>query len=447
MRPSAELACTDLAGAPALLQEVLHAANWRSRDGFFSVINFLACQGMDRRKRSDRESRELSASRAGKLRAGTRKSSQIFNSLAYVHLALDHFPPTAQSKLAFFWKNICLHTDKNLPARASPKLEGPSIPRSPRTPAAASGAGFGGAQPIKGVFPPTQNVEEPTFGGSRKKKGRGAEHPSLQQRNSTSDIAYRPRACSRFVCSVWFGPACFVLPPQPILLHDSSNRLPGVFGCRRILVLPVATRKILWLAPACRQSHFVFGNRTLALQLPDVFEKLVLDRVGTPADYGIYLARLAAIPSRNSTISVYSTIKWVVETFIRFMESAISASRAPPPLRELSPDFRLLTMHLPKPTLRPPERPQDSAANFKRYYYLILGRLWLILLIIAVGVGGAWAWLQRQPFIYASTATILVEQPERRVIKMERVESEKLESEELGAQSLLTADRCLKARN
>ena len=102
-------------------------------------------------------------------------------------------------------------------------------------------------------------------------------------------------------------------------------------------------------------------------------------------------------------------------------------------------------MHLPRPTLPPPERLQDTAANFRRYYYLILGRLWLILLIIAVGVGGTWAWLQWQPFIYASTATILIEQPERRVIKMERVESEKLESAELSAQSLLTAQQMLKS--
>ena len=100
-------------------------------------------------------------------------------------------------------------------------------------------------------------------------------------------------------------------------------------------------------------------------------------------------------------------------------------------------------MHLPRPTLPPPERLQDTAANFKRYYYLILGRLWLILLIIAVGVGGTWAWLQRQPFIYASTATILVEQPERRVIKMERVENEKLESAEF---VLLTAAQMLKSK-
>ena len=95
-------------------------------------------------------------------------------------------------------------------------------------------------------------------------------------------------------------------------------------------------------------------------------------------------------------------------------------------------------MHLPMPT----ERPQDTAANFKRYYYLILGRLWLILLIIAVGVGGIWAWLRQQPSIYASTATILVERAEPRVIKMERVENEKPESEEF----VLTAAQMLKSK-
>ena len=99
-------------------------------------------------------------------------------------------------------------------------------------------------------------------------------------------------------------------------------------------------------------------------------------------------------------------------------------------------------MSLPKPTLPPLERLQDTAATFKRYYYLILGRLWLILLIIAVGVGGTWAWLQRQPFIYASTATILVEQAEPRVIKMERVENEKPES----AEFVLTAAQMLKSK-
>ena len=84
-------------------------------------------------------------------------------------------------------------------------------------------------------------------------------------------------------------------------------------------------------------------------------------------------------------------------------------------------------------------RLQDTAANFRRYYYLVLSRLWLILLIVAVGVGGTWAWLQRQPSIYASTATILVEQAEPRVVKMEKVENDKPES----AEFVLTAVQML----
>jgi polysaccharide biosynthesis transport protein len=97
-------------------------------------------------------------------------------------------------------------------------------------------------------------------------------------------------------------------------------------------------------------------------------------------------------------------------------------------------------MSLPKPILQPSERLQDTAATFKRYYYLILGRLWLISLIVAVGVVGTWTWLQRQPNIYASTATILVEQAEPRVVEMQKVENEKPESPEfvLTAVQMLT---------
>jgi len=87
-------------------------------------------------------------------------------------------------------------------------------------------------------------------------------------------------------------------------------------------------------------------------------------------------------------------------------------------------------MSLPKPTLQQRERLQDTAANFKRYYYLVLRRLWLILLIVAVGVGGTWAWLQRQPFVYSSTATVIVEQAEPRIVKMDKVENDKPESVE-----------------
>ena len=99
-------------------------------------------------------------------------------------------------------------------------------------------------------------------------------------------------------------------------------------------------------------------------------------------------------------------------------------------------------MSLPKPILQPQERLQDAAASFKRYYYLILRRLWLILLIVAVGTGGTWAWLQRQPNIYASTATVLVEQAEPRVVKIDKVENEKQESPEF----VLTAVQMLASK-
>ena len=74
------------------------------------------------------------------------------------------------------------------------------------------------------------------------------------------------------------------------------------------------------------------------------------------------------------------------------------------------------------------ERLQDTAQTFKRYYFLILRRLWLILLIVTVTMVATWAWLERQPPIYASKATIQVEQAERKVVKIEDVESKNLES-------------------
>ena len=79
------------------------------------------------------------------------------------------------------------------------------------------------------------------------------------------------------------------------------------------------------------------------------------------------------------------------------------------------------------------------AAKFRRYYYLVLGRLWLILLIVAVSVGGTWAWLQRQPSVYSSTATVFVEQAEPRIVKMDKVENDKPES----AEFVLTAVQML----
>ena len=99
-------------------------------------------------------------------------------------------------------------------------------------------------------------------------------------------------------------------------------------------------------------------------------------------------------------------------------------------------------MALSQTPLQPRETGADPAAKFRRYYYLVLRRLWLVLLIVAVCVGGAWAWLQRQPFVYSSTATILVEQAEPRVVKMDKVGNDSPESPEF----VFTAVQMLEAK-
>ena len=63
--------------------------------------------------------RELSALRAGKLRAGLEIQPDFQLPACDVHLALDHFPPTAQSQ-GLPEKNICVHTRKNLPSKNQP---------------------------------------------------------------------------------------------------------------------------------------------------------------------------------------------------------------------------------------------------------------------------------------------------------------------------------------
>ena len=96
--------------------------------------------------------------------------------------------------------------------------------------------------------------------------------------------------------------------------------------------------------------------------------------------------------------------------------------------------------------MSPPEVPipsryssPDTAARFRRYYYLLLSKLWLILLVVAATMGGTWAWLQRQPSVYSSTGTILVEESEPRVVNMEKVENDRPES----AEFVLTAVQML----
>ena len=108
---------------------------------------------------------ELSALRAGKLRAGL-EIQPDFQLPAYVHLALDHFPPTAQSQ-GLPEKNICVHTRKNLPARASPlSCKGHSFQVPPERLPRRAVRGLGAHSPIKPV-PSTHSKRRGAFFSAR----------------------------------------------------------------------------------------------------------------------------------------------------------------------------------------------------------------------------------------------------------------------------------------
>ena len=135
----------------------------------------------------------------------------------------------------------------------------------PRMPAAASGAGFGGAQPNQtGSFHPLKNVEEP-------KRREGAEHPSLQERNRNVRYCSPTASCSRFVCSVWFGPpasSCCRNPSCFTILLIAFPGFPDAAVCWHCVWSPWHCRLALirsFGCPSLPPITFRFGNRTLAL--------------------------------------------------------------------------------------------------------------------------------------------------------------------------------------
>lgn len=76
------------------------------------------------------------------------------------------------------------------------------------------------------------------------------------------------------------------------------------------------------------------------------------------------------------------------------------------------------------------ERPQSSLADLDlgKYYHLFFRYLWLICVIVGVVILVTAAWVMRQPKIYESRAVLQVEQSEQNVIKVDDVQTEKLDS-------------------
>ncbi len=77
-----------------------------------------------------------------------------------------------------------------------------------------------------------------------------------------------------------------------------------------------------------------------------------------------------------------------------------------------------------------PERPPSSLADLDlgKYYHLFVRYLWLICVIVGIVMLVTAAWVMRQPKIYESRAILQVEQSEQNVIKVDDVQTEKLDS-------------------
>lgn len=83
---------------------------------------------------------------------------------------------------------------------------------------------------------------------------------------------------------------------------------------------------------------------------------------------------------------------------------------------------------LPKSALHKFLQGQGVPFDFNRYLFLIQRRLWLLIVIVCLAVAGTFAWLSRQPKIYASRAVVQVEQVEAKVLgsKVEDIQSDNL---------------------
>src|SRR5258707_183324 len=71
---------------------------------------------------------------------------------------------------------------------------------------------------------------------------------------------------------------------------------------------------------------------------------------------------------------------------------------------------------LPKSVLHKFLQGQGLVFDFNRYLFLIQRRLWLVIVLVCLAMIGTFAWLSRQPKIYASRAFVQVEQEEAKVL-------------------------------
>jgi len=64
--------------------------------------------------------------------------------------------------------------------------------------------------------------------------------------------------------------------------------------------------------------------------------------------------------------------------------------------------------------------------NLQHYFYLLLRYSWLIILLAAAALSGAWVWLGKQAPVYASRAVLQVEMEQTKVVKIEEVQDTRI---------------------
>jgi len=64
--------------------------------------------------------------------------------------------------------------------------------------------------------------------------------------------------------------------------------------------------------------------------------------------------------------------------------------------------------------------------NLQHYFYLLLRYSWLIILLAAAALSGAWVWLGKQAPVYASRAVLQVEMEQTKVVKIEDVQDTRI---------------------
>ena len=83
-----------------------------------------------------------------------------------------------------------------------------------------------------------------------------------------------------------------------------------------------------------------------------------------------------------------------------------------------------------------PARPRQvfeelgSTVDFRRVYFLLLSRWWVIVLFVGISMAAATGWIMRQPKIYESRAVLQVQQQEKQFVKIDGVVQENLSAQD-----------------